>query len=131
MILFCHWMACGMKLVDSGFLRFYQDVGGSATREYLAALYWAMTTLTTVGYGDITPSSDAERAYTMLAMVVGGSFYGYIVGTITSMVSINDLNSSAYWERMDLIQAWMDHHRLPADMRRLLRRYFERYLTEK
>merc|ERR1712048_1276489 len=114
-----------------GFLANYQDVEGSLWHEYLAAWYWSMTTLTTVGYGDIIPTSDQERAYAILAMVVGGSFYGYIVGTITSVVAQNDLNSSTYYDRMDLIQAWLDHHHLPQDLRRELRHHFENYLTEK
>ena len=37
-----------------------------------------------VGYGDITATTDAERAYSIAAMVVGGGFYGYVVGSITT-----------------------------------------------
>jgi hypothetical protein len=133
MILLCHWMACGMKFIDEGFLETYQDIKGGLWREYLAALYWAMTTMTTVGYGDIIPSSDAERAYCLVAMVVGGAFYGYIVGSITSIVANNDLNASAYYDRMDLIHAWLTHHnqRIPRRLKRNLRSYFKSYLTER
>jgi len=136
MLLLCHLMACGMKIIDEGFLENYRAgtddaVAGSIWKEYLAALYWAMTTLTTVGYGDIIPTSDVERIYSTAAMVIGGGFYGYVVGSITSMVANNDLNASAYYERMDLIQAWLTHHHLPMQMKRVLRRYFKAYLSEK
>ena len=40
-----------------------------APSRYLAAVYWAMTTITTVGYGDICPESDAGRAFCLLAMI--------------------------------------------------------------
>ena len=56
-----------------------------------------------VGYGDICPDSDAERLYTIIAMVIGGAFYGYIIGNISSIVSTTDANSRAYFEKMDLI----------------------------
>ena len=55
----------------------FWDLGLLGDRAYL---YWSMTTLTTVGYGDLIPGSDRERAYTCVAMVVGGGFYGYIIG---------------------------------------------------
>jgi len=127
-----HWMACGMKLVDDQWLTSYQNVGGKLWSEYLTALYWALTTLTTVGYGDITPTSDGERGYAAIAMIIGGSFYGFVVGAITSVVSDSDLNASAYHERVDLVAAWLNHHnKLPMEMKRILRRYFKAYLSEK
>jgi len=131
MLLLSHWMACGMKLVDSNWLSSYQNVGGNLWPEYMAAIYWAMTTLTTVGYGDITPSSDAERAYSTVMMIIGGSFYGYVVGAISSVVSGMDLNAEAYNQRMDLISAWLDHHSFPMKKKRTLHRYFKHYLSKK
>merc|ERR1712226_1516325 len=53
------------------------------------------------------------------------------MGTIVSMVSNKDLNASAYHDRMDQIYAWLDHHRIPAKMRRRIIRYFKGFLSEK
>jgi hypothetical protein len=39
--------------------------------QYLYAVYWALTTLTTVGYGDITPTNDVERVYSLFALLIG------------------------------------------------------------
>merc|ERR1719487_1255881 len=47
------------------------------------------------------------------------------------MVSNNDLNASAYYDRMDLIHAWLQHHKLPMHKKRTVRRYFKAYLTER
>merc|ERR1711977_16544 len=88
--------------------------------------------MTTVGYGDIIPQTDEERIYAIMGMVAGGAFYGYIIGNISSIVANSDLNANAYYERIDLIQAWLDHHyQLPLSLRRRIRRYFKVYLTDK
>ena len=49
-----------------------------------------------------------ERAYAMFAMIVGGSFYGYIIGSVTSIVADGDRNYRAFYDRMELIQSWLD-----------------------
>lgn len=132
MLLACHWMACGMKLVDEGFLTDFEDGSykSQVWSEYLVAWYWAMTTLTTVGYGDITPDTQKEILYVTFSMVIGGTFYGYVVGTIASMVASTDLNATAYYERMEIVHAWLAHHGLPHEMKRRLRRYFK-FLMER
>jgi len=131
LLLFCHWLACFLKFSGPGYLMEYQDVSGNPGREYLAALYWAMTTMTTVGYGDITPKSDWERVFAMVGMAVGGSFYGYVIGTISSIVSNRDLNRAAYQHRLDNLQAWLEHHRFPKDMRKRIRSYLKEHLSER
>ena len=45
------------------------DVGTSV--RYLYAVYWAVTTLTTVGYGDLVPTNDAERGYALMCPIDG------------------------------------------------------------
>jgi len=45
-------------------------------------VYWAVTTMTTVGYGDITPETDAGRIIAMGVMVVGIGFISLIIGAV-------------------------------------------------
>lgn len=131
----CHWLACFSAFLDTGSLDAYfanDPNEASSGRRYLASMYWAMTTLSTVGYGDILPTSDIERGYAMLAMIVGGAFYGYIVGCVTSIVSDMDLNSRAFYDRMDLIQSWLDcHEDIPKLLRRRARKHFKVTLSLK
>ena len=54
--------------------------------QYLSSFYWTITTLTTVGYGDIVPSNSIERFFCIFVMLGGVFFYSYTIGTITSVI---------------------------------------------
>ena len=50
--------------------------------KYVSSLYWAFTTMITVGYGDIVPSTTNERIYTVFIMAVACGVFGFSVNTI-------------------------------------------------
>lgn len=68
--------------------------GGYADKEigtqYLASFYWAFTTVSTVGYGDIHAFNNTEMVMAILCMMVGAGFYSMIVSSITSLMSSLD-----------------------------------------
>ncbi|HHT02583.1 MAG TPA: potassium channel family protein [Firmicutes bacterium] len=48
------------------------------------ALWWSFVTITTVGYGDITPITPVGRLIAAFVMMVGICFLGMLTGTITT-----------------------------------------------
>ncbi|WP_457752301.1 potassium channel family protein [Thermococcus sp.] len=49
--------------------------------DFYTAFYWAVITMATIGYGDVTPHTSAGRAVAMVAAVAG-------ISTFTALVSI-------------------------------------------
>lgn len=80
-----HWMACvwgGVVLfedLEEGELTWIQSQGLAINPKvrYIAALYWAVMTLTTIGYGDVIPQTTEERMVCILCMMIGGGVYAY------------------------------------------------------
>lgn len=49
------------------------------------ALWWAFATVTTVGYGDVYPVTDAGRAIAAALMIIGVGLFGVLSGSVASL----------------------------------------------
>ena len=74
-------MACGYILVSA--LIMFQ-VEQSSFGNFFDAIYWAVVTLTTVGYGDIYPVSNIGRLVGMLSSFMGIAIVALPTGIITA-----------------------------------------------
>jgi voltage-gated potassium channel len=46
------------------------------------SIYWAVVTLATVGYGDITPHTEIGKIFTMILIILGITMYGLIIQSV-------------------------------------------------
>ncbi len=98
---------------------------------YLRALYWTVTTVGTVGYGDYSPSKDNNKQiiYTIFVMIAGVSMYGYIVGNVSGLIANLDAAKAAFTKRTEEVNEFMRIKELPAGMQSRVRDYYH-YLWE-
>lgn len=57
-------------------------------RDIPTSVYWAVTTMTTVGFGDITPKTDLGRLLASLMMLVGWGTLAVPTGIVTAEMTV-------------------------------------------
>lgn len=72
--------------------------------KYLRSLYFTITVLTTVGFGDITPNTPSEIILCITWMVLGICFYSTIVSTISSVFSSLDSRRVLISEQLNEVE---------------------------
>lgn len=73
-----------MVVVSSIAILQVEDVAGANITSAADAIWWAMTTITTVGYGDRFPVTPEGRVIAAMLMVCGVGLFGTLSGFIAS-----------------------------------------------
>jgi cyclic nucleotide gated channel alpha 1 len=63
---------------------------------YLTSFYFAITTITTVGYGDISGSSKIEKIFCIFLMLTGTSIYAFTSGALAASLVTMDAENADY-----------------------------------
>jgi hypothetical protein len=121
---FIHWISCLWIIVNKFPL-------ADSVTVYNKALYWAVTTITTIGYGDITPTNNYTRLFTMAIMLLGVGFYGIVIGNISRILAQTDRYQEKSKEKMQDIGIYMQHYNIPLKLQRSVFSYYNHLLTQR
>eukprot|EP01083_Nonionella_stella_P130343 395555_1 len=72
----------------------------SKTTKYIASLYFAVSALAAVGFGDIKPHNTVEMGFSIVLMLCGATAFSYITATISSLVYDFDEKNAIYRQKM-------------------------------
>jgi CRP-like cAMP-binding protein len=131
-LIFLHCIAClwFMTALVSGFPEDCWAVkegiaNATPSAQYVRSLYWTITTMTTVGYGDITPSTTIEYWVSIVVMLMGASMYAFIIGTVASLFSNLDSAKVSYWNRIEAVTQYLRSRQVPHDLNVRVRDYYD------
>ncbi|GMF15945.1 unnamed protein product [Phytophthora lilii] len=95
---------------------------------YLRSVYWAMVTLTAVGYGDIVAYSTAETYFAALWVFLGGIINFGVMGAMSSIISNLTATHHHHMEKLNIVNSIMERvnisRRLSTEVRRFYHQQF-------
>lgn len=108
----------------------YSYLDSSLGTKYLVSIYWAFTTLCTVGYGDISGFTNLEKMICISWMICGLYFFSFTIGSLSSMMSSIDTKENVLLSKLAVIDEFSIEANLSKDLRNKLKHAL-RYSAEK
>ncbi|XP_075767447.1 voltage-gated delayed rectifier potassium channel KCNH4 isoform X3 [Pelodiscus sinensis] len=147
--LLAHWLACiwyviGRKEMESndpltwdiGWLHelgkrleapyINNSLGGPSVRSaYIASLYFTLSSLTSVGFGNVCANTDAEKIFSICTMLIGALMHAVVFGNVTAIIQRMYSRRSLYHTRMKDLKDFIRVHRLPQQLKQRMLEYFQ------
>jgi hypothetical protein len=76
------------------------------TSKIIISCYFALTTLSTVGYGDFYPISSLEMITTVVVMMLGVAFFSYIMGNFIEIMGNQEKKMGAV-DKSEDFNVWL------------------------
>ncbi|XP_058805010.1 potassium voltage-gated channel unc-103 isoform X2 [Phymastichus coffea] len=148
--LIAHWMACIWYAIGNGERpklkskvgwldilandthQFYgpDDSGGPSIKSrYVTALYFTFSSLTSVGFGNVAPNTDAEKIFTIIVMLIGSLMYASIFGNVSAIIQRLYSGTARYHTQMLRVREFIKFHQIPNPLRQRLEEYFQHAWT--
>lgn len=86
---------------------FEKPVSDASITSLPTALWWAISTMTTVGYGDVYPRSPGGKGIAVLPMLIGVGVFGLLPATLASYFVEQDAKDderAAAAERAEILE---------------------------
>ncbi|KAI4832227.1 hypothetical protein KUCAC02_015201 [Chaenocephalus aceratus] len=86
--------------------------GPSKDSVYITSLYFTMTSLTSIGFGNIAPNTDGEKIFAVAMMMIGSLLYATIFGNVTTIFQQMYANTNRYHEMLNSVSLKASAERL-------------------
>lgn len=123
-LLINHWYACFWIVIYRHFEHFDANTwaghdnlsnnGQPKFQRYIRAIYYVLTTISTVGFGDIKPWTNLETCFQLVVVITGACLFAGIIGQITAYFQYIDADgTNSFKVKMNVLRNYMNYRDLP------------------
>ncbi|EAR82922.2 cation channel family protein (macronuclear) [Tetrahymena thermophila SB210] len=92
---------------------------------YIFSLYFSVTTMTTVGFGDITPKNGHEAVIVIISMIIACGVFAYTFNLIGSIVSEMNRRQEEFKIRMKKVYTYLSNRNVDQDLKYQVLKFLE------
>ena len=101
------------KTSPSTWIDDYHSLGYNALQLYAVSMYWTVTTITTVGYGDISGTNSLEMFFCSVIMLVGVIAFSFANGSLASILTTYDSENALLNDKLSTLRNIKKFYGLP------------------
>ncbi|CAH2302777.1 potassium voltage-gated channel subfamily H member 6 [Pelobates cultripes] len=102
-----------------------QTSGPSIKDKYVTALYFTFSSLTSVGFGNVSPNTNSEKIFSICVMLIGSLMYASIFGNVSAIIQRLYSGTARYHTQMLRVKEFIRFHQIPNPLRQRLEEYFQ------
>ncbi|PAA65653.1 hypothetical protein BOX15_Mlig000365g2 [Macrostomum lignano] len=99
--------------------------GPSLKSKYITALYFTFSSLTSVGFGNVSPNTNMEKVFSICVMLIGSLMYASIFGNVSAIIQRLYSGTARYHTQMLRVREFIRFHQIPNPLRQRLEEYFQ------
>ncbi|XP_074836400.1 voltage-gated inwardly rectifying potassium channel KCNH3 isoform X2 [Carettochelys insculpta] len=104
----------------------WELLGGPSLRSsYLTSLYFALSSLTSVGFGNVSANTDTEKLFSICTMLVGALMHAVVFGNVTAIIQRMYARRFLYHSRTRDLHDFIRIHRIPKPLRQRMLAFFQ------
>ncbi|XP_069365396.1 voltage-gated delayed rectifier potassium channel KCNH8-like isoform X5 [Maniola hyperantus] len=142
--LVAHWLACIWFIIaekeidyhrneswDLGWINNLADrlkvpIGNiSHSESYVTALYFTCSSLTSVGFGNVSANTLPEKIFSILTMLVGALMHAVVFGNVTAIIQRMYSRRSMYQSKWRDLKDFLTINQIPKELKQRMQDYFQ------
>ncbi|CAG5012581.1 unnamed protein product [Parnassius apollo] len=142
--LVAHWLACIWFIIAEKEIEHHKDeswdlgwinnlaerlkvpiINISHSESYVTALYFTCSSLTSVGFGNVSANTLPEKIFSILTMLIGALMHAVVFGNVTAIIQRMYSRRSMYQTKWRDLKDFLSLNQVPKELKQRMQDYFQ------